>query len=115
MSLLRPDKIEIKLTIVDLDGLLDDVTTTTTINVNMTSNTEYYTPSNLLPMINIGNSCNKVASYTIKCYNSNYDISFDNFIITDVIDLSIDTLQWSGSKNADYNFYDYNLFDYKTL
>ena len=112
LSLLRPNKIDIKLTLIDLNGVEADLTTTTTLTVHMESTTEINIPST---SIDIGTDYNKIAIYTITPYNDYYGIKFDNFIIEDIIDLSSDPLQWTSSANADYNFYDYDFLDYNTI
>ena len=75
--------------------------------------TNDYQLNNIL--LNVGQSNNVVVVYTVTCKNAYYGLDFKDFIITDILDLSVDPSQWANSENADYEFYDYDLFDYQTI
>ena len=81
------------------------------LSTDFTSNE--YNINNLI--LNIGDSNNVAIIYKITWKNINYDITFDDFLINDIIDLSIDPSQWGNSEGSDYDFYDYDLFDYDTI
>lgn len=44
--------------------------------------------------INLSDSRNKLITYEITPYNSLFDLTFDNFTITDTLDLSKDNISW---------------------
>lgn len=112
LSEIKVDTVEIKLQIVDLAGVVSDkyVTKTVTFSDFITND---YQLNNIL--LNVGQSNNVVVVYTVTCKNAYYGLDFKDFIITDILDLSVDPSQWANSENADYEFYDYDLFDYLTI
>ena len=112
LSLIKADTIKIKITLINLDGeSADEDVSPTDITFTMSSDIK----DDITKYISIGTSYNKIASYTIECWNSNYGIHFNEFDITDLINLSIAPANWANSASADYNFYDYYLHDYYTI
>lgn len=112
LSQIKIDTIEIKLQIIDLNG--DNQDSYVTKNITLSDFlTDEYQLNNIL--FNVGQSNNVVVIYTISCKNIYYDIEFEDFVIRDILDLSIDPSQWGNSENSDYEFYDYDLFDYLTI
>ena len=112
LSEIKPDTLDISLKIIDLSGEKEDETIYNSITLSDFTSGEYNI-NNLI--LNIGNSNNVAVIYKITCRNINYDITFDDFLINDIIDLSIDPSQWGNSEGSDYDFYDYDLFDYDTI
>lgn len=112
LSEIKADSIIINYSIIDLKGISADINSSKTVSfADFTGNT--YQRDNIL--IEVGSSNDVVVAYKITCKNANYGIDFKDFIVKDVIDLSIDPSQWANFSDLDYEFYDYDLFDYQTI
>lgn len=112
LSQIKADTIKIKMTLINLDGVSpDEDVSPSDITFTMSENIK----DDISAYISIGESYDKIASYTIECWNSYYDIHFSEFDITDLINLSIDPSNWGNTSNSDYYFYDYYLHDYQTI
>ena len=114
LSKIKPDTIQIKLQIIDLTGTTSDlIPPITTIPVTFLNNETEKSINDIY--LQIGDNTNYVVVYTISCKNSYYGIDFNNYTFSDIIDLSVDPSQWANSQNADFNFYDFDLFDFNVL
>lgn len=112
LATLKSDKIKIDITLIDPNGKDPDQKLPT---VEQSINFEGLTENTTKLEVNIGDTYEKIVDYTITPINEYYDITFNNFIINEIIDLSIDPERWVESKNKDYMFQDYFLKDYDTI
>lgn len=108
LSNLKPDTITLKLNYLNLTNNTEN-NETFIIPVS-----EFLDFTNVLQIINLNKDYNKILTYTITPSNENYGIIFEDFVISNTIDLSADPLSWMDSANADYEYEDYFHSDYKT-